>query len=471
MKKLVSCMLVIVLLCCAFTIAASAESATVELLNTMTDFGAPIDSGSIIDYTAETDPNGHIGKKEDSYFAKSDFTVGGAFGTIEGFKTSANAEARYDYISGAYDLYPSLADNMFLRGEYLIRFAVDVSSVNMTAAVKAFEKALPDAAETISMTVTPIMPDDTLQTFLEDAGLEVEVKDVRTESNSLVWMTDESLEFWLLNYNNKEYSIFADCGKEKLCEILDDFLAEYTMHAVMYYDSLSATKAVASYMPIGFDDSIADTNYTDANEFIACLKGMFAPAPSEDTNSKEIAYTTTKPVDMLSFCELYTHRLTEYYHTAESVFDPSPESVFVAGGGHGYAITSAGRLTYSPDTLEISQAKFDLYEDPDKNSSNLNNVYRCAAAIAALEFPYYEDFSHDTMAKVDSTMPATLMHKSMDILLDMSALMSDASIVADLQNGNTVPVYEGNYTYNFVMETHDINGESVTTIYLIADAY
>lgn len=116
---------------------------TISVLKAMINAGAPIKEEALIDYTAETDPNGSMGTVG-SYSHKTDFVCEGytsAGGTIEYFEEEEYANNRYDYIMNVYIATPMLADmTMYKIGNYVLRIDEQIETVVALATVHSIEE-------------------------------------------------------------------------------------------------------------------------------------------------------------------------------------------------------------------------------------------------------------------------------------------------------------------------------------------
>lgn len=123
---------------------------TVDVLNAMIANGAPIDSAKLIDYTAETDPNGSIGTVG-SYSHKTDFGCSGyasgidgvVGGTIEYFEDSQYAQNRFDYLKQVYIATPMLADRVVYKiGNFVLRTDLVLEQEESISIIHALENEL-----------------------------------------------------------------------------------------------------------------------------------------------------------------------------------------------------------------------------------------------------------------------------------------------------------------------------------------
>ena len=159
MKKIFP--LVIALILVFFLVACSGVSnsnvpeipTTVEVYQMFVNAGLPV--GNYIDYTEETDPN-TLMNKSNQYTAKLDFAIttlnqsdpdSPTGGSVEIFKTNADAKARKDYIDGIGKSMPALIESSeIVRDVILVRIDRGITA---TEAQKYF-----DAARTGQATVS-----------------------------------------------------------------------------------------------------------------------------------------------------------------------------------------------------------------------------------------------------------------------------------------------------------------------------
>lgn len=122
----------------------------ISLLEAMISAGAIIDSGKMLDLTAETDPNELLGTIG-SYSSKTDFgcvgyasnSEGYVGGTIEYFPEAEYAQNRFSYLKQLYISMPSFADkSMYISGKYVLRLDDALSTEEVVSIVSIFEAQL-----------------------------------------------------------------------------------------------------------------------------------------------------------------------------------------------------------------------------------------------------------------------------------------------------------------------------------------
>ncbi len=251
----------------ALAVSALAESSTTKLLDSMIESGAPIDPDSFIDYTSETDPNGLLGQ-DGNYISKTDFTINGITGTVEGFDAVVDAYSRFGYIKGVYTAYPSTIQNMYLRGFYIMRLDANTDPENLKSTVTAFETTILDADETTSYTVNPIEEDVSLREMLIAAGLDVETSDSMSDINSITWVSSSNIDVFYIEYNYKQYQVISSYRTSDMFDVFSKLCEKYNFDIALFSDNPNSSTVVASYMPAGWTENISTENFTDKSRFL-----------------------------------------------------------------------------------------------------------------------------------------------------------------------------------------------------------
>lgn len=178
----------------------------------------------------------------------------------------------------------------------------------------------------------------------------------------------------------------------------------------------------------------------------------------------------TKPTNAINFSELYVYRLSQYNLSSASDMDilQYGSYAYASNESNQYIISSGAQLFCNPDDLTIRKATF-TFMDLDEDALMSETWARCAAAIAALEYPSLVD---DQMRELVQDNPMfdmkTPMLEAMDIVQGITDDMLSANNPAKMQQlaaGEHVEVYRGNYAYSLAYS------KEINSIIIFADAY
>ena len=175
------------------------------------------------------------------------------------------------------------------------------------------------------------------------------------------------------------------------------------------------------------------------------------------------------------FTELFVKRLYNYVDNDSSMlknYNLGRKNYSTPFGDCMMVQTTAGMLTVNISTFDVESLTTTFFILDATDTINEKYYISCIASISALEY--------DVLKETTMPLETFFSKEKKNVVSEAETILSEAvnKTFADdelvdrlLNNGEELLIYQGNYDYYFMLSTNEnSNGETVESIYLIAEA-